>query len=172
MRSINAFGVAAITGIFFTLCPAVANQSSVAIVHATQTWQATEINIRGPGLLTFHAAGRWRFNPGLPAVDANGDCRFPTLGRHMYAYSAQGGCEGQLIGRIGNGSPFVVGAQGTYRIADNELGPLFLVINDDLHAGAGKGLADNVGSMQVTLTLRLHSHAMDSAPAPDSNRPD
>jgi hypothetical protein len=90
----------------------------------------------------------------------------------MYAYSAQGGCEGQLIGRIGNGRPFVVGAQGTYRIADDEWGPLFLVINDDLHAGVGKGLADNVGSMQVTLTLHVDSHAADSAPARDRRRPD
>jgi hypothetical protein len=46
------------------------------------------------------------------------------------------------------------------------------VINDDLHAGVGKGLADNVGSMQVTLTLHVDSHAADSAPARDRRRPD
>jgi hypothetical protein len=98
-------------------------QSQQKVVDAKKGWQATGLVVNGPGTIAFRAAGTWTFNPGLPAVDANGNCKFSTQGRTMYAFSRAGGCEGQLIGRIGKSRPFIVGANSSHAIAADERGP-------------------------------------------------
>lgn len=72
----------------------------------------------------------------------------------MYAYSGPNGCEGQLIGRIGEGRPFVVGASSSHEVESGENGEVYLVINDDLEGAAGKGLTDNRGRLTVTMEQR------------------
>jgi hypothetical protein len=123
-----------------------------AVIEANKGWQPAGIDIHGPGTLEFRAAGTWVFNPNLPAVGANGDGRFSTQGRQGYSFHGAAGREGQLIGRIGNGAPFVVGAQSSHHIAEGEEGPLYLVINDDINGLSGMGLADNSGRLVVTVT--------------------
>jgi TPR repeat len=133
--------------------PSIAEPVRVTI-RARNGWQSSGVAVHGTGTVEFRAAGRWVFNPGLPAVDGDGDCRFSTQGRTMYAYSGPNGCEGQLIGRIGEGRPFVVGAGGSHPVAGDENGQIYLVINDDLEGAAGKGLTDNRGSLAVTIRQR------------------
>ena len=82
----------------------------------------------------FKATGKWSFNPRVPLVDANGHAQLSTRGRPEYAFNGERGREGQLIGRIGYGEPFVVGTQSTHTIGKGETGTLYLVINDDLYA--------------------------------------
>jgi hypothetical protein len=123
-----------------------------AVIEANKGWQQAGITIHGPGTLEFRAAGTWVFNPNLPAVGANGDGRFSTQGRQGYSFHGAAGREGQLIGRIGDGVPFVVGIQSSHHVAEGEEGPLYLVINDDINGLSGMGLADNNGRLVVTVT--------------------
>jgi tetratricopeptide (TPR) repeat protein len=125
-----------------------------ATIRADKGWQATDAVIRGAGTVDFHAVGRWVFNPGLPAVDGDGAAQFSTQGRAEYAYHESGGREGQLIGRIGNGRPFIVGANSSHTITNGESGTLYLVINDDLNGKRGKGVTDNSGRLDVTVNVR------------------
>jgi tetratricopeptide (TPR) repeat protein len=125
-----------------------------ATIRADKGWQATDAVIRGPGTIDFQAVGKWVFNPGLPAVDGDGAPQFSTQGRAEYAYHESGGREGQLIGRIGNGRPFIVGANSSHTITNGESGTLYLVINDDLNGKRGKGVTDNSGRLAVTVNVR------------------
>ncbi len=132
--------------------PAVSGDPIQAVIDARQTWQTSSLIVRGSGTIAFRAVGTWIFNPTQPAVDGNGDIRFSTEGRPTYAFSGPGGREGQLIGRIGTGAPFIVGTESSHFIAAGESGPVSLVINDDLEGGTGgAGLNDNGGSLTVTL---------------------
>jgi hypothetical protein len=134
------------------LPPAVSGDPIQAVIDARQTWQKSSLIVRGSGTIAFRAVGTWIFNPTLPAVDGNGDVRFSTEGRPTYAFSGPGGREGQLIGRIGTGAPFIVGAKSSHFIAAGESGPVYLVINDDLEGRTGgAGLNDNSGNLTVTL---------------------
>jgi hypothetical protein len=134
------------------LPPAVSGDPIQAVIDARQTWQKSSLIVRGSGTIAFRAVGTWIFNPVLPAVDGNGDVRFSTEGRPTYAFSGPGGREGQLIGRIGTGAPFIVGSKSNHFIAAGESGPVYLVINDDLEGGTGgAGLNDNAGNLTVTL---------------------
>ena len=76
------------------------------------------------------------------------------MGRPEYAFNGPGGREGQLIGRIGNGKPFIVGVQSSHKIANDENGAVYLVINDDLHSSSGQGVTDNSGKLIVTIRAR------------------
>ncbi|HUC62293.1 MAG TPA: hypothetical protein VMF53_10085 [Alphaproteobacteria bacterium] len=129
---------------------AVAQEIGELEVQAAQSWRDTYIDVNAPGVLRFHAVGTWVFNPSRPAVDADGDRRLPTGGRACYADQDPNAREGQLIGRIGNGRPFVVGASSERRVGD-ERGRLFLVINDDLGRCYGSGLTDNSGALKVRI---------------------
>jgi hypothetical protein len=134
------------------LPPAVSGNPIQAVIDARQAWQKSSLIVQGSGTIAFRATGTWIFNPAMPAVDGNGDVRFSTEGRPTYAFSGPGGREGQLIGRIGTGTPFIVGTMSSHFIAAGESGPVYLVINDDLAGGTGgAGLNDNGGSLTVTL---------------------
>ncbi len=126
---------------------------SKAIVQASLAWQAMPIHCDGKGVLQIAAQGSWTFNPGFGAVTAAGAGRLSTQGRSGYAFHGPGGREGQLIGRIGNGQPFVVGANCSFQLGRADVGSLYLVINDDLGSKNGAGLRDNSGSLSVTLLL-------------------
>lgn len=134
------------------LPPAESGAPVEVVIDARQTWQKTSLVVRGSGTIAFRAAGTWSFNPAFPAVDGSGNVRFSTEGRPTYAFNGPGGREGQLIGRIGTGAPFIVGTSSVHFIAGGESGPVYLVINDDLTGGTGgAGLSDNSGSLTVTM---------------------
>lgn len=120
-----------------------------ATIHADRGWQKVEIELRGRGILRFESHGQWNFNPSLPAVSGSGASQLPTAGRESYTFSGPGGREGQLIGRIGRAPPFVVGEAGFHQVRRNEVGPLYLMINDDIGRNAGRGLTDNSGRLEV-----------------------
>jgi hypothetical protein len=123
--------------------------SADAIIDANQSWQKVAIGLRGRGVLHFKADGKWVFNPSQPAVDGDGAGNLSTAGRTRYSFSGEQGREGQLIGKIGDGAPFVAGAHGVHKIKRGERGPLYLVINDDIQQSAGAGLTDNSGHLTV-----------------------
>ena len=141
--------------------------TSKAVVQANLAWQAVPITCGGKGILQIAATGTWTFNPRIGAVSAAGAGQFSTQGRSTYAFSGVGGKEGQLIGRIGNGKPFVVGANCSHQLGPSDVGPLYLVINDDLGGNNGTGLRDNSGSLSVTMLLGQSSGQ--TLPAPPNN---
>jgi len=124
----------------------------IVTINAAGGWQRVPLRLGGHGVLHFTAQGKWIFNPSQPAVDGDGAANLSTAGRTSYAFSGTEGREGQLIGRIGaGGAPFVAGAHGFHQMARHEVGPLYLMINDDYKQSAGAGLADNSGVLRVRI---------------------
>ncbi|MGC1466923.1 MAG: hypothetical protein WA792_14450 [Pseudolabrys sp.] len=123
----------------------------VTKVEANKGWQKVRLTLGGRGEIRFKAAGKWIFNPSQPAVGGNGAGNLSTSGRTSYTFSGSDGREGQLIGRIGQGAPFVAGTQGVHEVRPNEIGRLYLMINDDYKQNAGAGLADNGGHLRVRI---------------------
>ena len=103
-----------------------------AVVQANMAWQAMPLTCAGKGTLQIATTGTWTFNPRIGAVSGAGAGQYSTQGRSTYAFSGVGGTEGQLIGKIGNGKPFIVGANCSHPLGSTDVGPLYLVINDDL----------------------------------------
>jgi hypothetical protein len=121
----------------------------VATIEADQGWQKARLKLNGRGVLHFRASGKWVFNPAQPPVDGDGAQDLSTAGRTSYTFSRLQGREGQLIGKIGRQKPFVAGARGVHDVNRREIGPLYLMINDDVKQSAGMGLADNGGHLTV-----------------------
>jgi len=124
---------------------------AAANVQANQGWQKVAITLHGRGVLRVKADGKWTFNPSQPPVDGAGAGNLSTAGRTNYTFSGAEGREGQLVGRIGGGAPFVAGAQSVHKIRRGETGPLYLSINDDIRQSAGNGLTDNRGHLTVRI---------------------
>jgi len=103
-------------------------------VSAQQGWTATGLVVNRGETLTVNATGEIRFREGGAANSPAGSSE---LGEGNPMPSAP---TGALIGRIGNGRPFLIGSQT--RIQAPVAGQLFLGINDT-------HLADNAGSFQV-----------------------
>ena len=108
-------------------------------VSARQQWTATGINVRQGQTLTINAEGEIRISPDVNdratphgIVTQRLDPRAPMP--RTFA--------GALIGRIGNGDPFPIGASGTFQAPGT--GQLYLGINDS-------NVSDNDGSFQVTV---------------------
>ena len=125
--------------------------TAIATVQAKQSWQKVPIRLHRGGVLRIKAAGKWIFNPSQPPVDGAGAGNLSTAGRTNYTFSGAEGREGQLIGKIGAGKPFVAGARGVHKIKRGERGPLYLSINDDIRQSAGSGLTDNSGHLTVKI---------------------
>ena len=123
----------------------------VTKVEANKSWQKVRLTLGGRGTIRFKAAGKWIFNPSQPAVGGDGAGNLSTAGRTSYTFSGSDGREGQLIGKIGRGAPFVAGAHGMHDVRPNEIGRLYLMINDDYKQSAGAGLADNSGHLRVRI---------------------
>jgi hypothetical protein len=126
----------------------------VTHISAKLGWQKVRLLPGGKGSLRFTANGTWVFNPSQPPVDGDGAAKLPTAGRTNYTFSGPQGREGQLIGKIGNGAPFVAGAHGVHDIGQREIGRLYLMINDDYQHSAGRGQADNSGRLRVRIDYR------------------
>jgi hypothetical protein len=68
----------------------------------------------------------------------------PAVTSSAVRYPVQGAPSGALIGRIGNGTPFLIGANNAPMTVTGN-GRLMLGINDDM-------LTDNSGQFYVTIT--------------------
>ena len=108
-------------------------------VSGQQQWTPTGITVRQGETLSINAEGEIRISPdsndrATPngIVNQRFDPRAP-MPRTL---------AGALIGRIGSGQPFGIGASGTFKAPGS--GQLFLGVNDS-------NVADNDGSFQVTV---------------------
>jgi hypothetical protein len=116
--------------------PATAPVAGAITVQANQAWTSTGMTVRRGQKLTFQTTGQVQFsdNPN-DVADANGkqgalapNAQIPQV------------LTGALVGRIGNGAPFAIGAQ-TNIVAPGS-GVLFLGVNDG-------EFGDNKGNFQV-----------------------
>jgi hypothetical protein len=116
-----------------------AGTSGAIVVNAAQGWADTGRTVRRNQRLTFDATGEIKFGSGAEqgatAAGKGGDASQPTLP------VPQSGV-GALIGRIGDGKPFAIGANGT--VSMPAAGRLFLGVNDN-------ELSDNSGTYMVTI---------------------
>lgn len=129
-------------------------QQQTATVQATQAWQSSGVNVP-PGIevVIAYQSGQWTADPqtnGGKLYDANG-CPDVIVPADQTSYPVTGAHMGVLVGRIAGGRPFVIG-DGPYGVLTATGGLLELCINDDLTATYGAGLADNSGSVTVSVT--------------------
>jgi hypothetical protein len=108
------------------------------MVQARDAWTRTGVDVTRGQVLFFDARGDVRWGPDRKD-GPNGEHNSPrNPNRPIPNRNAAA-----LIGRIGNGDPFFIGAdKGEFRARDS--GPLFLGINDDY-------LQDNSGAFRVTI---------------------
>jgi hypothetical protein len=103
------------------------------MVPGQQAWTPTGLTVRRGEVLTFNATGQITFPGNAPptgATEVGAGNPLPSVGT------------GALIGRIGDGQPFIIGNQAT--ITAPAAGQLFLGINDS-------NFGDNNGSFQVVI---------------------
>jgi hypothetical protein len=115
-----------------------APSSAGITVSGRNPWTPTGINVRRGEPLTINASGEVRIaGPnGLAASPGGSSETFPSN-------PMPGVPTGALIGRIGNGQPFLIGNQT--QITAPAAGQLFLGVNDSNHG-------DNEGQFQVQVT--------------------
>ena len=118
---------------------AVGTSGTEVRIPGNQQWVPTGFVVRRGETLRFNARGEvmWTLEAADKATPAGAQNRRMS-GRPPFG-NAPGGA---LIGRVGNGQPFLVGNQGSVRMPAN--GELFLGINDD-------ALQDNTGDFFVTI---------------------
>ncbi len=127
-----------------------APQPVSAVVAANGGWQRTQVTVQAGGQLTISATGRWASAPqspntiaraNIPGTDANG---YPnTAGQGQTILPSAN--IGALIGRIGDGAPFLVGA--SYNGTAPASGVLSLSMNDN-----SESFGDNSGRLAVNVT--------------------
>lgn len=117
-------------------------------VSATQGWQDTQINItKGYLVCITYQSGTWTPRKGgITPSDANGKpakSLKSQSGKLLQSVSSQA-----LIGKVGNGAPFLVGDQKGFSASTG--GELFLRINED-----DASLKDGAGSVYVVIRQEL-----------------
>jgi hypothetical protein len=122
-------------------------------VDSTQPWQDTGVSVQlGNPITISYKSGQWTADPATNngnLYDANG-C--PGVLVTQSGYPIQNVNMGALIGQVGTNPPFLIG-NGPVTTPTGQSGALQLCINDDLNAEYGAGLADNIGSLQVRITI-------------------
>jgi len=106
-------------------------------VPANQAWTDTGISVRRGDRLVFQASGDVMISP----TASSGIGGSPAVTNPAARYPVQGAPAGALVGRIGNGTPFLIGGN-TQPIPVNGTGRLYLGVNDDQ-------LGDNTGEFHV-----------------------
>jgi hypothetical protein len=107
-------------------------------VRANVPWTDTGVNVRAGDVLNITASGRVAFATGdWAAVSPDGNA---TVRRDTYPLRGQP--VGALIGRIGSGTPFLIGANA--RVSMPATGRLVLGVNDDERN-------DNSGAFKVVI---------------------
>jgi hypothetical protein len=119
----------------------VSNVAAATIrVDANQPWTDTGIDVRSGERVQFNAAGQVAYAPD-DRVGASG----ARAGRNdLYPVPTMG--PGGLIAKVGDGTPFPIGA-GARQLTMPANGRLYLGVNDDIHA-------DNTGAFQVNVRRR------------------
>jgi len=109
-------------------------------VNSNQAWTATGVIVRRGDTVTFEASGEIKIGgPGNPPISPGGIQQLAP-GSPLPNSPA-----GALIGRVGNGPAFFIGARNSVRM--NNAGQLFVGINDG-------NVGDNEGTFQVTVQRR------------------
>lgn len=108
-------------------------------VRGDRSWTDTGITVRAGDVFRVDSSGYINWGPNR-SDDANGEVNSPyNSGRPIPNRAG-----GALIGRIGNGAPFFIGA-GVQSFRAGTAGRLYLGINDDY-------LGDNTGSFRVMVS--------------------
>jgi hypothetical protein len=108
-------------------------------IPGNQQWVATGFVVRRGETLRFNASGEVMWTTEQVDKATPGGAQNRRMSGRPPVGNAPGGA---LIGRVGNGQPFLIGNQGSVRMPAN--GELFLGINDD-------ALQDNTGDFFVTV---------------------
>ena len=132
-----AAAVAGTTGATTNLTPA---SGGGIVVSSKQAWTSTGITVRRGEVWNFNTTGEIQLSADNNDIAGSAGSK---SGRYAANSPLPRSFAGALIGRIGNGTPFAIGNQGT--ITMPAAGQLFLGINDD-------GFEDNVGEFRVELT--------------------
>jgi hypothetical protein len=111
------------------------------LVRADQPWTDTGIRVRAGDVFRIDATGMIHWGPSR-SDDPNGEVSSPYNANRPLPNRAGGA----LIGRIGNGEPFLVGS-GMQSFRAGTSGNLYLGVNDDY-------LRDNSGSFRVVVSPR------------------
>jgi hypothetical protein len=129
--------------------PSTAFQAVQFKIIANQGWQRSPYYYSGGYKLAMrHIAGLWTANPSEGWYDGYGDRRIPHA---RPGYAVFGAPEGAVCARVGDGGqPFAMQRDIPFH-TEGRTGNLQFVINDDLSAQYGKGLADNQGDVTVEL---------------------
>ena len=112
------------------------------VVSPQQRWTDTGLRVRAGDLMYFDTTGNIRLSSGRGDVATAAGAR---SGRHAADSPLSNEVAGALIGRIGNGDPFVIGDRRTVRAPLS--GRLFLGVNDDY-------LEDNSGTFRVMVGIQ------------------
>jgi hypothetical protein len=109
-------------------------------VPANVAWIDSGVTVRRADRFIFAGSGDVMISPSA----SSGVGGSPAVTNPAVRYPVPGAPAGALIGRIGNGTPFLIGAN-TAPITVSGTGKLMLGINDDV-------LTDNSGQFHVTIT--------------------
>lgn len=125
---------------------ATAGRQATVTIDAQQRWTDTGLEVRAGDVLTFASRGS------IQMSNDDNDIASPSGARsgRDAPQAPVDAVAGALIGRVGNGSPFLIGERTTFTTPAS--GRLQLGINDD-------HLADNRGSFEVTVSVRRRSTA-------------
>jgi len=136
---VNPMPVAASAGQAATAGAPAPIPAGAITVPANQAWTDTGISVRRRERLIFNGVGDVMISPSASS-GVNGS---PAVTNPAARYPLQGAPAGALIGRIGNGTPFLIGGN-TQPIDVNGVGKLYLGVNDDQ-------LNDNSGEYHVSV---------------------
>jgi hypothetical protein len=117
-----------------------ATPSGAIVVASNQAWTSTGMTVARGERVVFRATGDVMIAEGA----SSGVGGSPAATSARAQYPLRGAPAGALIGRVGNGTPFIIGSS-TNPIVMPAAGELFLGVNDD-------HVADNSGSYTVTPT--------------------
>lgn len=116
-------------------------ETATVTVGGTTRWIDTGIDVYAGDLVRFQASGSIQMSNDASDVADPGGSRLNRLAAEAPLPRQSAGA---LIGRVGQGAPFFIGARNT-PIRMPQTGRLFLSVNDDF-------LADNRGEFRVTIT--------------------
>ncbi|MBS1256971.1 MAG: hypothetical protein MAG551_00006 [Candidatus Scalindua arabica] len=126
--------------------------AEVAVVHANEAWQITDIILKEDHTLKWQVKedDYWSFNTAMfPEGHSADGIPVPAL----RSYALPGEDIGMLLGKTGEGRVISMGLSGSDNVRPDEGGSyLYLTINDDLLSAFGKGFKDNNGEILVTIT--------------------
>ncbi len=133
-------------------------------IHANQAWQSTRVFLKVDDTVYIDAAGEWNA------------CNNALLCGSVWVSSAEGRYGGAshmysqwplsaLIGKIGAGQPFLIGAQEVLKVTDE--GELLLRMNE-----ADWGINDNAGSVTVEINKKSKHKIVQSKSSKSSLEPE